>query len=325
MNLFYPQILKCRRCITLLAAVVLAMLAFATQSWAQGPSPESAPTQFPGGAYLSYNSVFQSRHVVSGEFADPTSPTVRPTFEHTGIFRLAWSPRANWEVMAQVPVVTTKLNSGSVDAGGTGLGDIALLLKYRFLRRDSPRGTTQVSITAGPKFPTGRNDLRSASGQLLPVPLQPGTGSTDLYLEMDATYTGLFNSKRLVADESVSYTLRTAGSQNFRLGPEIDSRFWLSYRPYQTKLVDKEWFIGPSLDYRHYARDELSGRSLPFSGGYVLSPGVTTYFSPAPGIHFWFAFEMPVAQNRNGAPTSFSRQFSIGITKQFMLGRFGRN
>jgi len=324
MNSFYGQILKCRLHATLLLAVALVTSAFATQSWAQGPSPESAPTQFPGGAYLSYNSVFQSRHIVSGAFADPSSPTARPTFEHAGIFRFAWSPRTNWEVMTQIPVVTTNLNSASVNAGGTGLGDIALLLKYRFLRRDSPRGTTQISITAGPKLPTGRTDLRSASGELLPVPLQPGTGSADLYLEMDGTYTGLLNLKRLVADESVSYTVRTAGSQNFRLGSEFNSRFWLSYRPYQTKLVDKEWFIGPSLDYRHYARDELAGASQPDSGGYVLSPGVTTYFSPMPGIHLWFAFEMPIAQNRSGAPTSFSRQFSIGITKQFLLGRLGR-
>lgn len=322
--MLFRKLKRFRLCFGPLACIATAGVLFANAAFAQGPSPESAPTQFPGGAFLSYNSIFESRRIVSGAVADPFSPAARPTFAHEGTFRFAWSPHANWELMALVPIVTTNLNSSSADVGGTGLGDIAFLVKYRFLRRDSPRGTTQLSVTAGPKLPTGRTHLRDASGQLLPVPLQSGTGSTDLFLEMDGTYTGLFNFKRLVADESLSYWVRTVGSQNFRLGPELESRFWLSYRPYQTKFVSKEWFIGPSLAYRHYARDELSGALLSGSGGYTLAPGVTTYFSPVPGIHLWFAFEAPVAQDRAGAPTTFARQFSIGITKQFLLRGLGK-
>lgn len=224
--------------------------------------------------------------------------------------------------MAELPILTQHLETSGTRVGGTGVGDLALLLKYRFYRRDSPRGTTQISFTAGPKLPTGRTGLRESSGMLLPVPLQPGTGSTDVFLEMDGTYTGLFNFKRLVADESASYWVRTQGSQNFRIGPEFESRFWLSYRPYQSKFVSKEWFIGPSLDFQKYARDQLAGVPQPASGGYVLAPGVTTYFSPSPGLHLWFAFETPVAQDRAGAPTRFAREFSIGITRQFMIGKW---
>jgi len=75
-------------------------------------------------------------------------------------------------------------------AGGTGLGDVMVLVKYRFYRRDSPRGTTQTSITVGPKIPTGRTkpgrelDLHRAfqrevacSGRGFPFP-DPITGNT---------------------------------------------------------------------------------------------------------------------------------------------------
>jgi len=302
-------------------ALVLGIAFFPSPALAQGSSPESAPTQFPGGAFVSYNSIFESRDLVPGTFADPASPTARPTFTHTGIFRLAWSMWTNWEVMAEIPIVTRHLDTAATTVGGTGLGDAALLVKYRFLRRDSKRGTTQLSFTAGPKLPTGRTNLRDSSGALLPVPLQPGTGSTDVFFELDGTYTGLFNLKRLVADESVSYSLRTQGSQDFRLGPEFDSRFWLSYRPYQTKFLNKEWFIGPTLSLHRYARDQVSGVKQPGSGGYVLAPGVTTYFSPTPGLHLWFAMQIPAVQDRAGAATRFARQFSIGITRQFFLGK----
>ncbi|MGH9727996.1 MAG: hypothetical protein ACRD4V_05325 [Candidatus Acidiferrales bacterium] len=321
------MILRCAhllaRAIRLPAAlmIVFGVGLFASPAFSQGPSPESAPTQFPGGAFVSYNSIFESRDLVPGMFADPKSPTARATFTHQGVIRFAWSMKTNWEVMAEVPIVTQHLDTPATSIGGTGLGDIAFLVKYRFFRRDSERGTTQVSFTAGPKLPTGRASLRDGSGVLLPVPLQPGTGSTDVFFEMDGTYTGLFNSKRLVADESVSYWLRTQGSRDFRLGSEFESRFWLSYRPYQTKFVNKEWFIGPTLTLYRYRRDQISGVPQPASGGYVLAPGVTTFFSPRPGLHLWFGMEIPVAQDRAGAPTRFARQFSIGVTRQFILGK----
>lgn len=317
MILRFAHLLRCPAGLALALGVAL----FVSPARAQGPSPESAPTQFPGGAFLSYNSIFESRDLVPGTFADSTSPTARPTFTHVGIIRLAWSMRPNWEVMAEVPIVTLHLVTPATTVGGTGLGDIALLVKYRFFRRDSKRGTAQMSFTAGPKLPTGKTDLRDSSGTLLPVPLQPGAGSTDVFLELNGTYTGLFNLKRLVADESVSYSVGTQGSQNFRLGPEFDSRFWLSYRPYQTKFLNKEWFIGPTITLHRYARDQIREAPQPGSGGYVLAPGVTTYFSPTPGLHLWFDMEIPVAEDRAGAPTRLARQFSVGITRQFFLGK----
>ena len=68
-----------------------------------------------------------------------------------------------------------------------------VLVKYRFYRRDSERGTTQASVTFGPKIPTGRTDLTDVIGKRLPASLQPGSGSTDLFLAANWTYTGLFN------------------------------------------------------------------------------------------------------------------------------------
>ncbi len=68
-----------------------------------------------------------------------------------------------------------------------------LLVKYRFYRKDSARGTTQASVTLGPKIPTGATHLTDGIGNRLPTSLQPGSGSTDLFLQANWTYTGLFN------------------------------------------------------------------------------------------------------------------------------------
>ena len=133
-----------------------------------------------------------------------------------------------------------------------------VLVKYRFYRRDSERGTTQASVTLGPKIPTGRTDLTDTNGKRLPAGLQPGSGSTDLFLAANWTYTGLFKLKRLVADEDFHSLIRSQGTQATRLGSDIESRFWLSYRPYESKNVAREWFIGPVLTWLHSQDDRIA-------------------------------------------------------------------
>jgi hypothetical protein len=98
----------------------------------------------------------------------------------------------NLDLTICFPVVMYHFEADSAPTvGGTGLGDAMLLVKYRFYRRDSPRGTIQTSVTLGPKIPTGRADIRDSKGSLLPASLQAGSGSTDFFLAANWTYTGL--------------------------------------------------------------------------------------------------------------------------------------
>ncbi|HZS27184.1 MAG TPA: hypothetical protein VFB76_08125, partial [Candidatus Angelobacter sp.] len=146
----------------ILGALVLAGLLLATlPAKAQGPAPETAPTLFPGGALVSYNSIFNTR-------AEPQAgitPTSLPTFSHEGDINFTWGFHPNFDLAVLVPVVTNHFTStGAGTVGGTGLGDIMALVKYRFYRRDSERGTTQASITFGPKLPTGQTGLTGTNG-----------------------------------------------------------------------------------------------------------------------------------------------------------------
>ena len=79
--------------------------------------------------------------------------TARPTFSHEGDFNFTWGFYHDFDLTVLVPVVTNHFDRrGAPVAEGTGLGDAMVLAKYRFYRRDSPRGTTQASVTLGPKF-----------------------------------------------------------------------------------------------------------------------------------------------------------------------------
>ena len=284
---------------------------------AQGTAPETAPPLFPGGALISYNSIFNTRGLAPG---DPSSisATAQPTFSHEGDFNFTWGFFRDFDLTVLVPVVTNRFDvPGAPGSGGTGLGDALILVKYRFYRRDSPRGTTQASVTFGPKLPTGFTHLNGINGARLPATLQPGSGSTDLFLSANWTYTGLFNLRRLVADEDFHSLIRTEGTQATRLGSDIESRFWLSYRPYEAKDATREWFIGPALTWLHSQDDRIAGITQNGSGGDALLAGVTTYVGVRPGMHLWLGMDWDVAHSNGAMFAPIRRHISFGITQQF--------
>ena len=248
--------------------------------------------------------------------------TARPTFAHAGDFNFTWGFYPNFDLTVLVPIITNHFETpNALTVGGNGLGDIMAVVKYRFYRRDSQRGTTQASVSVGPKIATGQTDLRSANSVLLPATLQPGSGSTDFFVAANWTYTGLFNLKRLVADEDFHALLRTEGTQQTRLGSDIESRFWLSYRPYESKNVAREWFIGPVLTWLHSSDDRIAGVTQSGSGGDVLLAGATTYVGFRPGMHVWVGMDWDVAHSASGLFMPVRRHISLGITQQFRLHR----
>jgi hypothetical protein len=271
---------------------------------------------FPNGALISYNSVFQTRAHTQAS----VTPTSLPTFSHQGDFNFTWGFHPNFDLAVVIPVVTNHFQSvGGTTVGGTGLGDLMALVKYRFYRRDSERGTTQASVTFGPKLPTGQTGLSGSNGIVLPATLQPGSGSTDLVLAANWTYTGLFKIRRLVADEDVRSLLRTTGTQDTRLGSTVVSRFWLSYRPYEAKNGAREWFIGPDFGWLYSANESIAGNTQQGSGGQVLLAGLTTFVGVRPGMHLWLGMDWDVAHSNGAAFNPIRRHISFGITQQFRM------
>ena len=299
-------------------SVLLVLLWTPPATLAQGPAPEAAPTLFPGGALISYNSVFTTRASMSGIPPGSIPANAFPTFSHEADFNFTWGFRTDFNVRLIVPVITNDFNSpGAPSTSGTGLGDTMVLLKYRLYRRDSARGTTQASVTAGPKFPTGQTDLHVSNGNLAPAGIQPGSGSFDFFIGADYTYTGLFGFKRLVADEDFHALLRTQGTQSTRLGSNVQSRFWLSYRPYQSKDVRHELFIGPDLTWLHMSQNRIARIDQSGTGGDVLTAGLTSFVGIRPGLHVWIGVDWDAVHSTGLQFMPLRRHISFGITQQF--------
>ena len=311
------RILRGRGRSCVLGLVLLPL--FASAANAQGPAPETAPPLFPGGGLISYNSIFITRELMPGA-PGGIPATARPTLSHEGDFNLTWGFYRDFDLTVLVPVVTNHFDAGSnsgIAARGTGLGDATVLVKYRFYRQDSKRGTTQASVALGPKLPTGRTNLADMNGKRLPASLQPGSGSTDLFVSANWTYTGLFNLRRLVADEDFHSLVRSQGTQKTRLGSDLESRFWLSYRPYESKNGAREWFIGPVVTWLHSQDDRIASVTQSGSGGNELLAGIATYVGVRPGMHVWLGMDWDVAHSSGAMFMPVRRHISFGITRQF--------
>jgi hypothetical protein len=297
------------------------LLSCVSAAKAQGPAPETAPPLFPGGGLISYNSIFTTRGLMP-RISGGIPATAFPTFSHVADFNFTWGFHRNLDLAVLVPMVTNHFDGGKAPAvGGTGLGDAMVLVKYRFYRRDSERGTTQASVTFGPKVPTGRTDLTDTNGKRLPASLQPGSGSTDFFLAANWTYTGLFNLKRLVADEDFHSLIRSQGTQSTNIGSDIESRFWLSYRPYESKNLAREWFIGPALTWLHSQDEHIAGVTQTGSGGDALLAGITNFVGLRPGMHVWLGMEWDVIHSSGAMFMPVRRHISFGITQQFRVHR----
>ncbi len=299
--------------------LTLVVLFCASTATGQGPAPETAAPLFPGGGLISYNSIFTTRRLLPG-ISGGIAVTARPTFSHEADVNFTWGFYRDFDLTVLIPIVTNHFGRAAAPAvEATGLGDAMLLVKYRSYRRDSPRGTTQASVTFGPKIPTGRTDLADGNGIRLPSSLQPGSGSTDLFLAANWTYTGLFNIRRLVADEEFHSLIRSEGTQATRLGTDLESRFWLSYRPYESKNGAREWFIGPVLTWLHSQDDRTAGVTQSGSGGDALLAGITTYVGVHSGMHVWLGADWDVAHSTGTLFMPVRRHISFGITQQFRL------
>ncbi len=286
---------------------------------AQGAAPETAPTLFPGGALVSFDSFFTTRALMPA-IGGGIPATARPTVSNESDVNFTWGFHPDFDLTVLVPVVVNRFDApGATGAEGAGLGDAMALFKYRFYRRDSARGTTQASVTVGPRLPTGRTNVRDGLGRLLPAGLQPGSGSTDLFVGANWTYTGLLNLRRLVADEDFHFLSRSQGSQETRLGSDAESRFWLSYRPYESADVGREWFIGPAVTWIHSGRDRIADANQTGTGGDVMLAGITTYLGLRPGMHAFAVFDWDVAHSAGAQFMPVRRSISFGITQQFRM------
>ncbi len=199
-------------------------------------------------------------------------------------------------VTAVFPYVRKKLEMGGTELEASGLGDIRLLGKYRFYRKDAPRGRTQAAAIFGLKLPSG-SDNETDGGMRLPPPLQPGSGSLDVILGAAVGKSTAFYN----LEGGVTYKVNSEAN-DFRFGNTVNYDLSFQYKLYPGwPTRDAQMNLTLELNGTYAAKSETNGVTLANSGGntLLLSPGVQYILTG--NLLLETSVQVPIVQDLNGS------------------------
>jgi len=222
-------------------------------------------------------------------------------------------------VIGTYPIVYKNLNldtsTGRASREAAGFGDLKLLGKYLFLRKDWPGKTLRANVIGGLEFPTGNTDKEDGMGKL-PRDLQVGKGSWNPITGTVFTWQTL----RQQIDVSFTYTFNTEG-HGFEFGDVFNHDLSYQFRiwpwnfpkgrgiPAYVNLVAEANGVWEQ-------QAESRGSTVDASGGYTLflSPGiqlVTKRFIAEMSI------QLPTIQVLNGEQPETQFVLAGGVRIQF--------
>lgn len=201
-----------------------------------------------------------------------------------------------------------------------GLGDVAVLGRYTFLRKHSLDTTTNIAGLAGVKFPNGKTDGRREdnSSRYLDSHMQPGTGSTDFLLGLSMSH----SVRRLTISTNLLGAITTegeAGNEKHQFGNSLNYDLTARYRVYPDVISPsgQQLFFAFGINGEVRGKEEEEGVELANSGGHTvyLSPGVQVVMSP----HWVFelSYSHPVYHKLNGIQLGEDYKISGGVTYLF--------
>jgi len=195
-----------------------------------------------------------------------------------------------------------------------GVGDLALEAQWLAVTA----GRTDLWLTGAVELPTGRDDRTNDEGEVAELPIQTGSGSTDVTL--GATVRGSLRGRALRSGgmgsaatlpwfASLTYRRNGSGRDDYRLGDE-----------WQLNGGTAIPIAGPleatlQLNLRHRDRDDpgSSGEDPALTGGDVVfaSPGLRFAFREP-----WAAYvfvQQPLYQDVNGLQLTAERNWLFGV------------
>ena len=201
----------------------------------------------------------------------------------------------------------------------SGLGDIALMGRYTFLKKETPDTTSVMAGLFGIKFATGKTDAKTSDGlSYLDSHLQPGTGSTDYLLGLSYSHAlqrfslsvnllgtitteGKFGDTKHQFGNALNYDV----SGKYRIAPE-------AFAPTKPQL-----FVALGLTGELREREKEDGVAVPDSGGNTvyLSPGLQLVLVPHWVVEL--SYQRAVYHNLYGTQLGESYKAVSGVTYLF--------
>ncbi len=182
------------------------------------------------------------------------------------------------------------------------LGDLRAQGRYQLTGGDPNHASSALHF--GLKLPTGEHDIRNRDGDQAERSLQPGSGTTDLILSLNAIKP-LGAGSSLFADLSVQLPLNKA--DEYRPGRLFQADVGWSH------LLANKVSLYVQANLAHKTRDS-GAESEPDNSGSTklsISPGVGYALSRAVLVYGFL--QLPIYQDVNGVQSTFDYALSLGI------------
>ncbi len=197
-----------------------------------------------------------------------------------------------------------------------GLGDISLMYLRDLWKDADIRTRYRLTVGAGLKAPTGKDDHRNRKGELVHMMMQTGTGSWDALLYAGGTLAfgeHADGGARWLVLPSVTWQINGRNKLGYKLGNRIDYTLSTRYR------LTSAFNLKLDLDGVHTGHDSTDGTLDPATGlvayqnpamsmpDNVANTGVDSLFGAlgfqwiaAPSVILSGEYRLPIRQRANG-------------------------
>ncbi len=201
----------------------------------------------------------------------------------------------------------------------SGLGDIALLGRYTFLKKHTIDTTTTIAGLFGVKLPTGKTDGKTSDGaEFLDAHLQLGTGATDFLFGLSFNHA----IQRLSLSANILDAIHTegkAGDKTYQFGNIINYDVTGKYRIHPGELAPErnQWFLALGINGELRDKEKEGDVTVDNSGGHTiyLTPGVQVV-----ATSHWVVealYYHPIYHDLYGTQTGENYKASAGVTYLF--------
>lgn len=311
---------------SLLASLALFVLA-SRPAWAQA-LPFHTDTAITAGFQENAARVFagvlgREGLVADGEdVPDPANRDLDATVFVTGAIPFSVTPF--WTTRIVVPWIDKSL---SFDGPGgrrlefetSGIGDVLVDTKWIFFRRDRRGGTTRIGVQGGVELPVGDTDARLPDGEVAPRPLQVGSGTWDVPIEVLVTDV----RDRLGLHANLGGTLR-GEDDGFEPGDGFRYDAAVGWRlvPVTYESMRDQTLVGYlELNGEVAGRDRVDGRENPDSGGHLLFASGDLQWIPRPWLLLEGSLQLPVVQDLDGTQLEHELRVQLGARVRFSAFR----
>lgn len=192
----------------------------------------------------------------------------------------------------------------------SGLGDINIFSGYQVLRKMDMQGWQyRLTLGAGIKLTTGRNDRTDMSNERIHLMMQPGTGTTDYFFY--GNYTTAIN--RWGASFSGSYKLNGTNDYNEKISNSVNAYGSFFYKAFKNK-----WVIIPSVQlyYENTAgiRTESGTGNTTSMNVLMTGPGLDIYYN---NLQFALSGLLPASEEEISGKAASAFKFSAGFIYNF--------